>query len=90
MAYFAELNENNIVLRVVVIDDKYEQEGKGKLRRSRNSFGCGGRGRHCGVEGNAERAGRECFRSVAVGRRDSKACEHVDAGRPRVVGSVWN
>ena len=27
MAYFAELNENNIVLRVVVIDDKYEQEG---------------------------------------------------------------
>jgi len=27
MAHFAELNENNIVLRVVVIDDKYEQEG---------------------------------------------------------------
>ena len=27
MSYFAELDENNIVLRVVVIDDKYEQEG---------------------------------------------------------------
>jgi hypothetical protein len=27
MAYFVELNENNIVLRVVVIDDKYEQDG---------------------------------------------------------------
>ena len=27
MSYFAELDENNIVLRVVNIDDKYEQEG---------------------------------------------------------------
>ena len=27
MAHFAELDKNNIVLRVVVIDDKYEQEG---------------------------------------------------------------
>ena len=27
MSYFAELDENNIVSRVVVVDDKYEQEG---------------------------------------------------------------
>ena len=27
MAHFAELDKNNIVLRVVVVDDKYEQEG---------------------------------------------------------------
>tara|TARA_Y100001951_G_C11280537_1_gene265045 strand:- start:663 stop:1016 length:354 start_codon:yes stop_codon:yes gene_type:complete len=27
MAYFAELDKNNIVLRVVIIDDKHEQEG---------------------------------------------------------------
>tara|TARA_R100000963_G_C4597665_1_gene72503 strand:- start:91 stop:495 length:405 start_codon:yes stop_codon:yes gene_type:complete len=27
MAHFAELDKNNIVLRVVVVDDEYEQEG---------------------------------------------------------------
>jgi len=27
MAYFAELDKNNIVLRVVVIEDKYEKDG---------------------------------------------------------------
>ena len=28
MAHFAELNENNIVLRVVVVDDDYEADGE--------------------------------------------------------------
>jgi len=27
MAYFAELDENNIVSRIVVVDDKHEQDG---------------------------------------------------------------
>ena len=28
MAHYAELDENNIVLRVIVIDDKYEENGE--------------------------------------------------------------